>query len=264
MGGADLVLLWSLHASATPLPTPEAFNGAVEVVQSERWGWWEKSLVLTLPGATRVLSTNEGFVEAQLVVNHAAHPSLWVRAFQELEQGGQSGGDVYLAGVKSKTATDRGVTEARIALTGTAVDMDHLAVVTQRFDPFVVTALVTAGASSNAHRAGTDSGNHIETAGTVNIILYINAQLTDAAMLNAVMMATEAKTAAFQDLNVASTYTPEAQATGTGTDTVIVIPSATGPVVPYAGAHAKVGELIAKATHQAVRASLIAHDRPQK
>ena len=195
-------------------------------------------------------------MEAELAVNHGAHPSLWVRAFKELEKDGVSGGDVYLAEVKSKISTARSTAEPRIVLTGTAVDMEHLAVVTQRFDPFVVTALVTAGAGSNAHRAGTDVGRHIETAGTVNIIVTINARLNDAAMLNAVMMATEAKTAAFQDLQIPSTYTPTAQATGTGTDTVIVIPSGQGPVVTYAGAHAKVGELIAKATHEAVKSAL--------
>ena len=45
---------------------------------------------------------------------------------------------------------------------GTAADMDNLAVVTKAFTPFVVTALVTAGAERNAIRTGVDEGKYIE------------------------------------------------------------------------------------------------------
>ena len=55
----------------------------------------------------------------------------------------------------------------------------------------MVTALVTAGARSNTHRAGTDMGTNLESAETVNILLLLNAQLTDDAQATAVIMATE-------------------------------------------------------------------------
>ena len=258
MARSDLVFFFSLAASPATVPTPETFGGRAEVVTSERWGGWEKSLVVTLPRPTRILSTNEGFLEAELVVNHGAQPSVWTRAFEELSEGSVSGGDAYLAEVEARLADARGVDASRIAVTGTAVDLDHLAVVTERGGPFVVTALVTAGARTNAHRAGTDEGRHIEAAGTVNILVTLNARLADAAMLNVVMLATEAKAAAMQDLQVPSSYTPAAVATGTGTDSVIVIPAGEGPWVPYAGGHAKVGELVAKATHRAVLEALVA------
>ena len=253
-----LLLLASLTAqAATPVSVPEDFALSAEVVNGERWGWWEKSLIVTLPEPIRVLSSNEGFVQALAVVNHAAHPLLWVKAFEELGSEASSGGDVYLSEVEERLSTARAVTQAQLALTATAADMDNLAVATERSGPFVVTALVTAGARSNAHRAGTDMGTNIEAAGTVNVILLLNAQLTDGAQTNAVIMATEAKTAAFQDLSVPSSYTPSVLATGTGTDTVIVVPSSTGPEVTYAGGHAVIGGLIARATHRAVKQALI-------
>lgn len=250
-----LASLFSTQRDTSPLPLES--GATLEVVQTERWGMWEKSLIVTLPEPTRVLSTNEGFVTAKAVINHGAHPALWMRAFEELAQGKESGGDVYMAQVEERLAKGQGLHVDQVAFTATAVDMDNLAVVTQRSAPFVVTVLATAGAKTNAHRAGTDEGKNIESAGTVNIVVMVNAQFSDAAQLNAVILATEAKTAAFQDLKVPSSYTPSAQATGTGTDTVIVVPSNTGATVTYAGAHAKVGELIAKATHQAVTQALI-------
>lgn len=253
-----VLLIATLAAQAAgPVSVSEAAGVSMEVTTSERWGWWEKSLIITLPEPIRVLSTNEGFVQARVVVNHAAHPLLWGRAFAELGQGAVSGGDVYLSEVKTSLAAALAVEESELALTATAADMDNLAVVTERSGPFVVTALVTAGARSNAHRAGTDMGTNLESAGTVNILLLLNAQLTDGAQATAVIMATEAKTAAFQDLSVPSTYTPSAQATGTGTDTVIVVPASGGPEVSYAGGHAVIGGLIARATHRAVHQALI-------
>ena len=59
--------------------------------------------------------------------------------------------------------------------------------------------------------------------GTINIILLTNVSLTWGAMARAIMTATEAKTAALQDLNYKSTPSPQIQATGTGTDNMIVV-----------------------------------------
>ncbi|MFZ8831441.1 MAG: adenosylcobinamide amidohydrolase, partial [Thermodesulfobacteriaceae bacterium] len=148
-----------------------------------------------------------------------------------------------------------GIVPEEIAMLATAADMDNRAVVVKEFKPFVVVALVTAGAKTNALRTGVDEGNYIEgmePQGTVNIILLTNAQFTDGAMARAIITATEAKTAAFQDLNVPSSYTKGAQATGTGTDNIIVVTGTNGPKVSYTGGHSKIGELIGKAVYEAV------------
>ncbi|MDQ5988333.1 MAG: hypothetical protein CSYNP_04093 [Syntrophus sp. SKADARSKE-3] len=219
----------------------QGLNAKAFVVRTDRNGLWEKSLVIQFPELRRVLSTKEGFVNAMVAVNHSAHPELWEKISQEMKT---DEGKVYLQVIKEK-----------IAKTGTAADMDNLAIATKEYKPFIVTALVTAGAKTNALRTGVDKGIYIEgeeSKGTVNIFILTNAKLTDGAMSRAIITITEAKTAAFDDLKTPSSYTQNVQATGTGTDSVIVISGTTGSVVTYTGGHSRIGELIGKAVYEAV------------
>ena len=62
----------------------------------------------------------------------------------------------------------------------------------------------------------------------------------------------KAKTAVFEDLKVPSIYTKNVQATGTGTDSVIVVSGTKGPRVTYTGGHSRIGELIGRAVYEAV------------
>ena len=71
-------------------------------------------------------------------------------------------------------------------------------------------------------------------------------------MARAIITATEAKAAAFEDLRVPSTYTKGVQATGTGTDSMIVVSGTSGPRVTYPGGHSRIGELMGKAVYEAV------------
>ena len=72
-------------------------------------------------------------------------------------------------------------------------------------------------------------------------------------MTRAIISATEAKTAALQDLDIRSSYTPRIhQATGTGTDNIIVV-EGEGIQVDNSGGHSKMGELIARAVYGAVQ-----------
>jgi hypothetical protein len=71
-------------------------------------------------------------------------------------------------------------------------------------------------------------------------------------MARLVISATEAKTAALQDLDVRSSQEPARwQATGTGTDEIIVV-EGRGARIDNAGGHCKIGELAARAVHEAV------------
>ena len=134
----------------------------------------------------------------------------------------------------------------------TGADMDNLVVTSKKFRDMEVYALVTAGATSNAVRTSVDEGGYYEP-GTINIILLPNMRLTPRAMARAIVTATEAKTAALQDLDIRSSYTsPVHQATGTGTDNIIVV-EGNGVRIDNAGGHTKMGELIAKAVYEAVR-----------
>jgi len=151
-----------------------------------------------------------------------------------------------------------GISPERIAFMSTAADMDNLAVCESNYQEFKVFCLATAGAKDNAQRLGVDKASQVERddefeslSGTINLILLTNATLSDGAMARAIITATEAKTAALQDMDIRSTYTPENQATGTGTDNMIVV-SGEGPLVKYTGGHAKMGELIGIVVKRAV------------
>lgn len=234
---------------------PQDLSAKAFVIKSEKNGLWEKSLIVQFSERRRVLSTNDGFVDAMAVVNHSAHPELWKKVCQEMKTKDEVGGKVYSRRTKEKIAERLSMRSEDIAQMATAADMDNLAVVTKEYKSFVVTALVTAGAKTNALRTGLDEGTHIEgeaPKGTVNILIITNARLTDGAMARAIVTATEAKTAAFEDLKVPSSYTKDVQATGTGTDSVIVVSGSTGPRVTYTGGHSRIGELIGKAVYEAV------------
>ena len=237
------------------VPLPADVGAKAFVIKKDKDGLWEKTLIIEFPKKRRVLSTIDGFMEVKAVANHSAHPEIWKKVCEEKKTKEEKGGKVYIREVKEKIAKHLGVAPEEVSMLATAADMDNRAVVVKEFKPFVVVAIVTAGAKTNALRTGVDEGKYIEgmePQGTVNIILLTNAQLTDGAMARAIITATEAKTAAFQDLNVPSSYTKGAQATGTGTDNIIVVTGTNGPRVSYTGGHSKIGELIGKAVYEAV------------
>jgi adenosylcobinamide hydrolase len=263
---AILVFLLPCISGARDIALPDSVNAKAFVLEAKKDGLWEKSLVVRFPDRRRLLSTNAGFLDVPAAVNHAAHPTLWHKA-TSVQEGAADEGKLYEEQVGQSLALSLDLAKSDMALMSTAADMDNLAVATRTYPPFVVTALVTAGAKSNALRAGVDEGTFIESDsvfekdgkaqqsvphGTVNIMILTNARLSDGAMARAIIMATEAKTAAFEDLRVPSSYHRNVQATGTGTDSMIVVSGSSGPIVTYTGGHGKIGELIAKAVHDAV------------
>ncbi|MDX9715099.1 MAG: adenosylcobinamide amidohydrolase [Dissulfurispiraceae bacterium] len=266
-----LLLFAPSLVSAVEIPLPEATAAKAFVIKSEKYGLWEKTLIVSFPEQRRILSTNEGLVDVMITANHSAHPSLWGKVCKEMKTDSEVGGKVYVRKIQEAIAKAEGIRNEDIAIMATAADMDNLAVVTKIYSPFVVTALVTAGARGNAIRTGVDEGTHIEPdpavdikgessyqkPGTINILILTNARITDGGMARAIITATEAKTAALQDLHVQSTYTNNVQATGTGTDSMIVVSGTTGPRVTYPGGHSRIGELIGKAVYEAVVEALV-------
>jgi adenosylcobinamide amidohydrolase len=240
---------------AADLTLPENLKAKAVVIKAERDSLWEKTLVVTFQERRRTLSTYDGLVEAMAAMNLSAHPLLWEKVSKEFMSKNGCGGKVYTEFMQEKIAKDFSLKKSDITKMATAADMDNLAVVTKEFKPLTVTVLVTAGAKTNAIRTGVDEGAYIEgeePKGTINIMLLTNARLTDGAMARAIVTVTEAKTAALEDLKVPSSYTKNVQATGTGTDSVIIVSGTTGPTASYAGGHSKLGELIGKATYEAV------------
>jgi adenosylcobinamide amidohydrolase len=85
--------------------------------------------------------------------------------------------------------------------------------------------------------------------GTINIILSVPVALSDAAFVNAVMTATEAKTQAVLEAGFG--------ATGTASDAICVAASAAGEPEHFAGPRSLWGARIARAVHSAVHAGAV-------
>lgn len=238
---------------------PADIGAEARILRAEREGYWEKVLVVSFPDARRTLSTSDGLLEARAALNHAGHPQLWQKVSTQFMGQDGRGGKAYAEHVHENVAGLLHLDKSAVARMSTAADLDNLAVITQSYGPLTVTVLATAGARTNALRTGIDAGTYIEgstPAGTINIMLLTNIRLTDAAMARALITVTEGKTAALQDLKVPSTYTKTVQATGTGTDSIIVVSGRRGPQASYTGGHSRIGELIGKASYEAVVAAL--------
>ncbi|MGK5552801.1 adenosylcobinamide amidohydrolase [Actinomadura kijaniata] len=85
--------------------------------------------------------------------------------------------------------------------------------------------------------------------GTVNITVRVPAALTDAALVNAVVTATEAKTQALLEAGY--------PCTGTASDAICVAAPEGGEPEPFAGPRSRWGARIARAVHAAVYAGAL-------
>lgn len=118
----------------------------------------------------------------------------------------------------------------------TSVPMDKLSTVTYG----EVTAFVTAGVKNPNEK--------VDRVGTINIILILNASISDGAMVNSVITATEAKSAALFELGY--------NFTGTNTDAIVVARTGEGSYYEYAGPASELGKKIWRAVKTAVTKSL--------
>ncbi len=144
----------------------------------------------------------------------------------------------------------------------TAASMDNASIKTLEYGEMSVTAVVTGGIDVNAGRVGDialwheDEGRFKFVAGTINILLFIDADLTEGALARSLVTCTEAKTAALQELLVPSRYS-SGIATGSGTDGTIIVANPLSPTrLTEAGKHFKLGEMIGRAVIPAVKEAL--------
>jgi adenosylcobinamide amidohydrolase len=144
----------------------------------------------------------------------------------------------------------------------TAADMDNASIVTETYSGLSVTAVVTGGIDVNGGRVG-DPTDWYEpeaadkpSAGTINILLLIDANLPAGTLARALVTCTEAKTAALQELLAPSLYS-SGIATGSGTDSTIIASNPeSGIHLTWAGKHSKLGELIGRSVKTAVKEAL--------
>ena len=188
-------------------------------------------------------STGGGHRKAQSIVN--------------LKTGTQEMHDNTPENLISDFFTQRGSDTAGIGLL-TSAEMKYAQFVTAQEKGIGVLAVVTAGTSNAlniAERSDTRfSGGCDIGFGTINIIVITSAYLLDECMVSSIITATEAKTAALLDLQVRSVMTGN-QATGTGTDTIVIV-SGNGMKLRYAGGHTLYGQLLGQTVYHGVRQSL--------
>ena len=137
----------------------------------------------------------------------------------------------------------------------TAADIAHFACLSGQNAAMEVTAVVTAslsnGESVRPSATGAPRGWH---PGTVNILLHANVPLTDGAMIEAVSIVAEARTAAILDLGIS--LMDGRPLTGTGTDCIVVAAPPGAHPLSHCGLHTALGRLIGETCHRAVATAL--------
>jgi adenosylcobinamide amidohydrolase len=212
------------------------------------------TLLVSFIEKRKVLSTIDGLKKVNYIANTYVPPAIaesimTIKNYQKFE--------------KTLPLT-LGINPSEITLMTTGVNMEKLAVCEKAYRDFHVCCIATAGAKNNALRTGEDQGEWLEdnnefhfASGTINIVLLTNFVLTDGAMARAIITATEAKTSVLQDRDVRSNASPHLQATGTGTDSIVIVSGTDSQnIIHYTGGHTKIGELIGMAAKNAVNDAL--------
>ena len=200
--------------------------------------------VFSFPGKTRVLSTSplNGGITAHLT--HALNINCMNGAY-ECEMLGKT----YEEDLNIHTK-ELGIDPQTATALSTAAWTELCAVEKTCYQELSVTAAVTGGIDSNGMCPGDPSSYYerngayeILPPGTINVFIYINQNVTEAAMVRSMMIASEAKAAAVSHLLLGSCYSEEI-ATGSGTDGMVIASAMEGELtLTDASGHSKLGEL---------------------
>jgi adenosylcobinamide hydrolase len=110
-----------------------------------------------------------------------------------------------------------------------------------------VEAVATVGLGHPTQAAAPDEGRAVSLVGTINLLVLLPERLSDAALVNAVATATEAKAQAVRDLGY--------QATGTATDAICAVCPDDGAAHAFGGPRSVWGSRLARAVHTAIVAT---------
>lgn len=136
----------------------------------------------------------------------------------------------------------------------TAVSMESLVTATHNDKAPTITVFITAGVSNPA-TAGDKIQDALNALSTINTIVVVDGNLTEACLVNAVMTATEAKAAALAGLDIRSPYSRNF-ATGTTSDATVIACTGRGTPISYAGTATELGERIGTLVRGTVQAGL--------
>lgn len=125
----------------------------------------------------------------------------------------------------------------------TAVQAEHVEIGQYEWHNSSVVIAVTAGVGNAVDVSKAISRDEEYRIGTINTWIFVNGHLADAAFIQAMITATEAKAKAMQDEKVVDPLT-NTIATGTSTDSVLVAATQYGEYEPYAGPITAIGKCI--------------------
>lgn len=222
------------------------------------------TLIVDLGGIRRVLSSapkGGGIGWARFVLNHE------VKSTSNSVHSRDSVDPSHPARYLGRLADSLRIRGKSIGLM-TAVPMNQFVTARACSGSTWVECFATVGVT-NAVRAGEWPETRIKmskrsriAAGTINLILVTNACLTDGALIGAVQVATESKTAVLHDYDVKS-FTGLPGATGTGTDATVVAcrRHRQRPREQYSGTHTLIGAMIGLVVARCVKDGLARHRR---
>ena len=135
----------------------------------------------------------------------------------------------------------------------TSADLDRYADIEKTGEDITVRSVATVGLA-NALRVG-DLPRLREPVGTINLLCQISRPLSKEAFLEALSLASEARTAALLESAIPS---PESgrPVTGTGTDCIVIAAPPEGERLSYAGKHTLFGHLIGSSVLEAMRSGV--------
>jgi adenosylcobinamide hydrolase len=141
----------------------------------------------------------------------------------------------------------------------TAVSMNSLHIHSTGIEGEQIVVLSTTGIA-NALRAGGSVGyglhqEVVREVGTINAGIITSATLSGAAMVETHMIATEARAAVFPQLVIKGAVS-DGIATGTGTDSTLVVSGQRSTAVCFTGKHTEFAEQVARLTMASIADSL--------
>ena len=138
-----------------------------------------------------------------------------------------------------------GLGDAVHMMTSRSVEHHHLSIAAE--GAATASCLATVGLS-NAGRIGV-AFDGSAMVGTINLLAHVDRPLTEAARIEALSIAAEARTAAIIDLGL---LRDGRVVTGTGTDCIVVASPRGEPPAQFAGMHTDIGITLGRAVYDAV------------
>lgn len=151
--------------------------------------------------------------------------------------------------VKEKLAAE-GLPDAVALLTSRDVTRHHTAQTVVEDE--TATCLTTVGLS-NGERVGMRVSEPVRLPGTINTLVHVARPLSEAAFLETLSVATEARTTAVIDARIER---GGVAVTGTGTDCIVIAAPRSGSHVTFAGLHTPLGEAVRDAVYKATTAGI--------